>query len=417
MSARDILYSRRQNFEEDPVRDLFVNVTYKNTSLTDVALAQVTQPRTRDIIPASKKYQYRVAVERLMLSTNYIPFWIPQMANPATNLTDTIYKIRMDYSTVAAKTYTQTLQWTGDASYEAAAAVSTTSDYAKTLDSDYLYSRSINHFLYLLNKAHKACWEGLKATTGGVGNAAAIDVSTPGNVGYYQFNSSSRTFTFTCTSKIYDANTDVVVVGGSENGLAKGPIKLYLNRPLMKLLRGFKIQSTIVETNDTWYRVHIYQNGDLYSYTSTAGALTTWYSFDAHASSTSYLLCMKQDSPSLAAFSTCTKILVTTDSIPIIDQPIPDKVQWGGSILTTPQTGSTSMKILADIAYPQDDYLSSPMSLIQYIPINLRFNDLVLERPVKDLEIKIWWVDIYNNMHPLKFLPGEGFDLTLHFSL
>lgn len=337
---------------------------------------------------------HAVSVYSAKICTAQIPFFIPEFKNSLTNCTTTIYKMHMKYSLVAEKMYTQEFIWYPTTSMTTVSRPTVTAD---PYEHDWFYAKSLTEVIYFLNKNMSACLTGMIATTGGVGNpmygGAGIVSTAHGRIPSFMWNEKTKQIEFTAANYFYDNKTTATVSGGVRNGLADGPVKLYFNKPLAKLLAGFKfvLDGLVVGGHsDTWYKLDFYQTPDINDKYINGTSITDLGNFDLFSTSNCSQFARNLNTD-LNVFNPCTKIIVTTNL----------------NIIGQIQQDNKEEFILDEIPYYFDE-----KEYLVYHPSNLRQN-IIKQKYLSEINVKFWWVDKSGSKHLMNFEPGNGFDLAL----
>jgi hypothetical protein len=165
---------------------------------------------------------------------------------------------------------------------------------------------------------------------------------------------------------------------------APGTARVCMNLQLSTFLEGFKaifIPPPAIPVNPQNDMEIIVQNrGDNGYPTNTYPAISTF-------------IFTRQDYPVVVSWSSLRKILITTNSIPIVTEAVPTGDRETGS--------ASSMPIISDFV-PQFAAAGDSRTVAYYAPdAQYRLADLMRDGPLTTIDLKIYWQDKDDNVYPL----------------
>lgn len=413
----DRLYARQQGDDFEAPTDVYCEVRTRNRTTVPIP-CEIYQKSAYEIIPSLRNQHMQVAIERLQIDTTQLPMWIPIPLDPATSTANTIYEIFITYNNSVGGLLKQgwsRLQFTKDSTFDVLPA--TTTDFERVLDGDAMFVKSCHKIADMINRSLVSAVNMLVAVGGADCTPLGFNKILTCHVPLCWWDTSRNKFVFSSLSDFWDANTTVVANGGLNNGVAVGPMKLYFNRALKDLMRGYLYEpvATIVHQaggtpTTEWWQLKIFHDANPYNATSLSMATSSIVTYNTY--SAGRVLHCVQDQSALSVFQSIIKLVVTSDNLDVQSQAMPPRSGWG---TVSTDVSTRTLKVLGEISYPVDDTVGPPSNTIQYLPINLRFVDIGLYQPVKDIHVKVWWMDIFGNLHPLRLGQYDGMSMTLHF--
>lgn len=124
--------------------------------------------------------------------------------------------------------------------------------------------------------------------------------------------------------------------------------------------------------------------GHLFPYGGASPQLGAWYKFT-------------QDFSTVSQWTSLRKILITSNTIPIINEIVPTQSSTGH------QSGATSsLPIITDFV-PNIDQANQSRSLAYYFPTSqYRLVDMISDTPLYNIDLSIFWQDKNGNKYPVE---------------
>jgi len=351
---------------------VYYNFNIINTSPTQSILAQKTDIRDDAII--KNPSEYYLSVIRFRVPTSEIPIFIAEIQPPPNvNPNNTVYSVTLAYGATAIQTY---IQWIPESNLTAPA-----NFYPPNSITNYPYYSvfSYNNFIQLVNTAFQTSFLALQ-------KAVAPALATA-NAPFLLFDSYTSLFSITAQTQFYDEAT------------ASPYVQVFMNQKLFRLFASFAsiemFPSPAPNGEDFRIRINsgwgtIISNEARFNPPTGAPALR-----------------MFQDYSTVYLWSIFANLLLTTSSIPVQNEYIPEKFE------TSVQSGfrpiMTDFTFNISVATDNRTYaIYIPTS--EYRLINLRNNI-----PLNVLDIVIYWQDNLNNIYPLYIGINESAQIKLLF--
>lgn len=182
----------------------------------------------------------------------------------------------------------------------------------------------------------------------------------------------------------YDPITDLLTLNVQQNYLVDG-IKIFFNTQLNTLLYSFQNIYTEYPPSEKVYEIIIADRGGLNSSTL--------------AGQPSYL--MIQEYPTSFTWSTCTKIIFETSSIPVIRE-------LDGSQRDITSARLTDFNVPSGVRYNRDPISFYPQGPLRYISMNSEY-------PLNRIDLAVFWQDKAGINYPIYITGTEDISLKILF--
>lgn len=108
-----------------------------------------------------------------------------------------------------------------------------------------------------------------------------------------------------------------------------------------------------------------------------------------------------QEYQTLNTWNALKKLLITTSSIPIISEYTPNNNSGSTSVGINNSGISATFPIISDFT-PQLEFPGQTRSTAYYVPTSqYRLVDLKSDIQLNTIDLRVYWVDLYNNIYPL----------------
>ena len=387
-NSRDQLVMKSKDYnQKSDLSHLYYNISIKNTGdnttanyIPDFYNEQLAEP-----ILVSGSNQYQMTVNRFSIPSSLIPIQIIPIQNNQSDPDLTIYSFTITINGASSQEF---IKWIPETIYAGSIppAPSTTPTQTQAV-SPYYYLYDFSKFIDLMNTAVRV------AMTSNTNYNNTMFTPT------FVLNS-DLTISLLCDSTFSDANS-------ATSGI-------YMNNALSQVLSSFfvdYVSSSNVNGLDVRFRV-LDQQYNLVQKPNTDP--TTW----------TYpppLFKMSQEYSSLADFNNITRLVFTSNTLPIRAEFTPLSIPFG--LVSTnnffnPNPSYTS--IITDFS------LSSSNTGVDNLAGNLvysasgnncRMIDLLSQNPIKIIDLNIYFVDSYDNLYPLLIPFNNSVNVKLEFRL
>ena len=352
--------------------DITNNSTLENSKPVPL---QFTESRNSNIIEDSSLYY--LSIIRFHIDTvNSIPVWMPliQINNSDNDPNKTIYSFTMKYKTY---TYQQYLQYIPqDKSIAVPPDASTQENF------DYYSVRSYCWVVDLLNNTLNACYAGLSALV-----TAGSDTLPSSNVPFLYYDPSSSSLSLYADVAGYNSSLE-------------NPIYLFANTALFNMLSGFEyISNGYNAPNGTNYQFSI----------RSSGANWNVLEFDTYNA-----VGLFEEYPCISTWSPCRSIVFTSPNLPIVPTIVSTPDNFGSATSMSQVSNNDKQNIITDMEVgltTGKEWLPS----VDYSPFVYRLIPMTNRNPISQIQISIFWKDIYGGMHMMMMPSGCNASIKILF--
>ena len=245
-----------------------------------------------------------------------------------------------------------------------------------------------NHFLEMLNTALKKSW---------------TDESSPGgamNQPYFFWDETRGLIKLAMPYAFVNA-TSVEGFGWT----------VYWNDPLQARLNSFNVRRNAI-TGNVRYEVQVvtvdpYDNSIIGLYPFPQGATPS-----VRDANTVYII--SQEYGSFEYLCDVRRIIFTSGTIPLYKEWFPTSTrQYAGT--DNPKLGvANPVNILASYILPLD-FPGNQRSIIRFRADEYRWNTVISNAPIRNMDVQIYWVDRLNVLRPVQINQKDSVTLTLYF--
>lgn len=325
--------------------------------------------------------EYYCSVVRFQMDTPSLPLFIPIIETGQANPDKTIYTITLSYDYLGT-TYDaqESIIFESENLNEPAPSPPLTS---QDISTQYYYLGSFFHWITLVNKTFETAYNNLNAQITGAGGALPS-----ANIPFMEWDPITAT-------AILDADEL-----GYNDALAN-PIKIFFNNPMFNLFCSFDFDFLgYNQPAGKNYRLNVY------NVNNTNRLLLPTYT----------ALQMYQEYSTAPLWCPISSIVFTTSLLPITPSLVSVPKTFGSnSSLISSGNNSAINSILTDfeVALTKGtEYLPQ----INYTPAGeYRLIDLIGNNPLSSIELTVYWMDKFNNLHPFYLNSGCSANLKLMF--
>jgi hypothetical protein len=340
---------------------LYYNVNIVNNTLQPIA---AFHDKTENSPIVNNPSNWLISVERFNIPGDKIPIFL---------FKDNTYSIHLEYAgSVAHQVVAQTQHNFTDSSDK----------------SVYTYSS----FIVDINNAIALCYEDLRVLQ----PSLPLAFSGTGNVWFppiITFDSSTQLFSFAIPYDVTVGPTTFSYI--TNTALTPNPIKIYMNTQLFQFFRSWNYNFFGYNNNSGIDYQIIFNNQTLTSQTISTPNYGNLGLF------------LAQDYAALWAWLDIQSIVITTSSIPITPEFVPNIVGQN--------RGQTSSKVILTDFIPQVDNQLLSNFFFQYNAITRRLMNLQSTQPMYRVDIQLFWQDKDQNLYPIYIPPGGHMTMKLMF--
>ncbi len=333
-----------------------------------------TDTRNQSILDDASKY--RVAVQKLYIETANIPLFVPVVRQPNVNINELVYSFTMSKGIYEYQRYIQFI------SQNPSSQIPTLSP-TQQLTSDYYYIYHIQYWTKLLNNTLSECWTGL--------NNVLVTAGQPAITGAkprLEFNIENSKYVLFADSNTFD-----------EEGV--NPIKLYMNNNMNHILCNFQTENLgyVDKVNGKNFRFQIYNTG-----------------FNSYLAPPTTYLQIYQEVSSVALFSSCGGLVLSTSILPIRGSFTGQEKDFGSDAFTSSNNNSNSINVLTDFTIASNEISDLYRPFILYNPNpSYKWIDLLSSTSINSININVYWRDNFGRLNQLYLPSGATSQLTLIF--
>jgi hypothetical protein len=383
----DTLVTKAKDYNKKSDLDhLYYNISIKNAqsqTLANYIPAYYSEQLSEPIL-VNGSNQYTMTVNRFSIPSSLIPIQIIPIKNNQPDPNNTIYSVTVVDS--AGTTGQKSLEWVPETIYAGNVPLAPSLTPTKTqVVSPYYYLYDFNKFIEILNKAVDD----------------ALLLSFPSYTGYVPK---------------FILNSDLTISLLTDDNFAEGTgtFSLYMNNALSQVISSFYVDYQAVgdpNGKDVLFRVFDLGNNRI----QEPNADPTAYTYPPP------IFRMTQEYSSLADFNNITRLIFTSNSLPIRSEFTPLAIPFGSTsdnFVNNPAPSYTS--IVTDFALSSgNNGIDNLAGNLVYVASgnNCRMIDLISQNPIKSIDLQIYIVDTYDNVYPLLIPFANSINIKLEFRL
>jgi len=368
-----------------------INITNNNNG-ANVAPPQVIFNETRNTPYLGNPSEYYMSVVRFSLETPSLPIWLPQVSVGQSNPNQTIYSFTLSYD-LSGNTYNQQvyLTYVPQNTFEPVAKPPVT---FQDITSDYYFVYNVQSIVQMMNTTLQTAFGNLKTAINALPGAPQLPTN---NAPFFEYNPNNSTF-------ILDAD----ISGYNLNSTTYTPIKIWANASMYNLLSSFDAvnygTSNITNGKNFLFNVRYAKGGNVFPF-QTAGPPGSNFN-------TQNCLQLYQDYPTLPLWCPIQSMVFTTALLPVVPELTAIPVVFGAnSKYASDGNNSNISPTLTDFEVQLTNGFEFKPN-ITYAPSGeYRLTDLYGNTPLSALEVRVFWKDIFGNLHP--FYLNEGCNASI----
>lgn len=363
---------------------VYYDMTYNNYQSTTEEPLQLEFKETRNSPIISNPENYNMSIVRFQLDTPSLPSYIASIQPNQGDKDLMIHSITLTYMNSGVETNTNPvyLIWTPVHKEVSPPPAPNANSNGFQTDSIYYYGYSFLNVVNIINTALSTAMTALKTAVG----APISSAETP----FMYFNETSKTFAIVAERDHFNINNT-------------SHIRIWFNRSLFGLFNSFPMfRYSITDTRNKNYLIRMdTENGYNLIQKSFVG-------------SNKVMIELHQEYPTISNFCPITSILFTTTQLPIVPNFLSAPLSFLNNQLVSDanQNGLTA-QIITDMAN-NDDFSYKPNLL--YAPsAEYRRIALASNRPITNVDVKVWWRDRFGKLQPFYLWSGGKASIKLLF--
>jgi hypothetical protein len=366
---------------------VYYDMTYNNYQSTTEEPQQLEFKETRNSPIITNPDNYNMSIVRFQLDTPSLPSYIASIQPNQANIDLMIHGINLSYwngttETTIPITY---LLWKPVHKEVVLPPAPNTNSNGFQSDSAYYYGYSFLHICEIINTAFNTALTALKTAIGGGGGAISTAIAP-----FIYFAHDSNKFHLVGDNAFYNSNSGT-------------HIRIYFNRALYGLFSSFgSYRNSITNANQNVYQIRLTgEKGTNLVQNSNWGAGLTFIDYP-------------QEYSTLANFNPITSILFTTTQLPIVPNYLSAPLSFLNNHLVSDanQNGLTA-QIITDMAN-NDDFSYKP-NLLYSPSAEYRRIALASNRPITNVDVKVWWRDRFGKLQPFYLWSGGKASIKILF--
>ena len=365
-----------RNSKDDPDY-IYLNCSMINNDFNSYAPKALIFTDLRNAPILDNANEYYLSVSKFHIDTwGMLPVIIPQIQIGQSDPNLTIYSFTMKYKTHIAQAY---LEYVPDDESQTIPLPPLT---YQDLTSQYYFCKSYQYFISLCNDTLKAAFTSLTTLAG----SDTLPTTNPPFI-------------------LFDPTSSDCIISGDAAGYdvknLENPIEIYLNCPMYNLYAGFEcINKGYNQPNGMNMKLNIYNDNNLNTMT-----LPTYTAIQSY-----------QQFSSISNWSPIQSIFMTSSMIPVTETITTQPIQFNSPTSLNNSTQNSTYPILTDFSvfltngneyFPCVDYSATGT--------NMKLIHMTSHSSIKNIQISVFWCDIYSNTHQLYLNTGAKASLTLCF--
>jgi len=367
--------------------NIYYDMTYQNYQSTTQEPEQLYFRDTRNNFFLSNPSEYTVSIIRFQLDTYSLPSYIASIQPNQSNPNLMIHSINLSYwngttEIVIPPTYLVWIPIHKEVSVPPAPSANANANGFQS-DSNYYYGYSYFHVAEIINTAFKASMTTLNVSVGG---GILNNVDAP----FIYYDDINKTFAIVAENAKFNINNNT-------------HIRIYFNRPLFALLSSFPVfRYSITNPNNNIYQIRM---------TDENGYNLIQKTF---VGSNKIMIELHQEYPTISNFSPVSSIVFTTTTLPIVPNLMSAPQTFNNNqLLTNSNENNVSAQIITDMS--NNDDISYKPNLLYAPSAEFRRITLNSNRPINNIDIKVFWKDKTGKLQPFYLWSGGRASIKLLF--
>lgn len=368
------------NIEPDYI---YYDMLYNNYQSTTEEPAQLEFRETRNTPLIYNPDNYNMSITRFQIDTPSLPSYVASIQPNQGDRDLMIHSITLTYMNAGVETNTAPvfLRWIPVHKEVALPPAPNANADGFQSDSLYYYGYSFMNVVNIINTAFTTAMTALKAAVGGLNT-----VDAP----FMYFDEVKKTFAIVAENQYYNINNAT-------------HIRIFFNRSLFGIMNSFPMfRYSITDPNNKIYQIRM---DDEKGYNLIQKALI---------GSNKVMIELHQEYPTISNFCPISSILFTTTQLPIVANNLSAPLTFfNNRLITDSNRNSLTAQIITDLAN-NDDFSYKPNLL--YAPsAEYRRISLASNRPINNIDIKVYWMDRFGNLKPFYLWSGGKASIKIMF--
>lgn len=363
---------------------VYYDMMFNNYQTTNSEPPQLEFSETRNSPLINNANDYNLSIVRFQIDTPSLPAFIAQIQPNQNNVNLMIHSLTITYmnaGTETSPTNATSLLWfpVHKEAPTPLAPDATTDKFQE--DSIYYYGYSMLQVCSILNTAFTTAMNTIKGLVAGLSS-----VDAP----FIYFNETTKTFAIVAENAHFNVNNSI-------------HLRIYFNHTLFSLLSSFPhFKYALTTSANRHYQILM---------DDERGYNLIQKSFIA---SNKIMIELHQEYSTLSNFSPVSSIVFTTSQIPISANALSAPLIFNNNRLVSDfnQTNLTA-QIITDMANNED--FSYKPNLIYNPSAEYRRVSLVSNRPVQNIDIRVFWRDRFGKLKPFFIVSGGKASIKLLF--
>ncbi len=352
--------------------------TYRNNTLSNT-LAFLIDQQSSNLLDEPNNYV--MSILRFVCNLATLPIRIFDIVHSPPNITQSPFSIAMQYNGHATRKY---IYWEPE---DKTAPLPDITQSANEYFAPYFYMYTYAHLVKLINKAFYDCFNDLLALT------ALPTIQAP----FIVYNRESRTFDLIVDDTYRNAST-------INSATTFNNIEIYYNTAFYNLLFNTNAQKVHDETEVLGrnYLLQIGVSGDnIIDQTSGTPIYYNPYDDLGITPIASKLFVIKQEYQILNNLADGQQIIFTSDNLQTVHEYSSPQIGFTGLPVESLQQNQLPIITDLDISEATNDN-GSPRQIVTYTPTaEYRLINIRSTKPIRRIDIKIWWTNRYGYLIPL----------------
>lgn len=368
------------NIEPDYI---YYDMLYNNYQSTTEEPAQLEFRETRNTPLIYNPDNYNMSITRFQIDTPSLPSYVASIQPNQGDRDLMIHSITLTYMNGGVETDTAPvyLRWIPVHKEVALPPAPNANADGFQSDSLYYYGYSFMNVVNIINTAFTTAMTALKAAVGGINT-----VDAP----FMYFDEVKKTFAIVAENQHYNINNAT-------------HIRIFFNRSLFGIMNSFPMfRYSITDPKNKIYQIRM---DDEKGYNLIQKALI---------GSNKVMIELHQEYPTISNFCPISSILFTTTQLPIVANNLSAPLTFfNNRLITDSNRNSLTAQIITDLAN-NDDFSYKPNLL--YAPsAEYRRISLASNRPINNIDIKVYWMDRFGNLKPFYLWSGGKASIKIMF--
>lgn len=362
---------------------IYYDMLYNNYQSTTEEPSQLEFRETRNTPLIYNPDNYNMSITRFQIDTPSLPSYVASIQPNQGDRDLMIHSITLTYMNAGVETNTPPvfLRWVPVHKEVALPPAPNANADGFQSDSLYYYGYSFMNVVNIINTAFATAMTALKAAVGGLNT-----VDAP----FMYFDEVKKTFAIVAENQYYNVNNAT-------------HIRIFFNRSLFGIMNSFPMfRYSITDPNNKVYQIRM---DDEKGYNLIQKALI---------GSNKVMIELHQEYPTISNFCPISSILFTTTQLPIVANNLSAPLTFfNNRLITDSNRNSLTAQIITDLAN-NDDFSYKPNLL--YAPsAEYRRISLASNRPINNIDIKVYWMDRFGNLKPFYLWSGGKASIKIMF--